>query len=276
MFTSEAIAGILNASLVNQLSIGNVDMVSMAMDKYLVSELDTLFNDSGWSVNDALVVLEAGLVTLSFKIRDPKSGSEVVKSKFWQKQELLRSKGAFTLLASLLLQEAVDELLKLVIPTHRITVSVDSSYASSKIACMSISQLIQGQMIGKIVGEHGGEKGCGTTYEVDQQWLDSAMARFNQVVERPPMLLGGRLISDVEELVADVRALTHPGADQEAFSAKWGHLLTVVIKAAKELARMDLPFEEIFVIGGRVRAMTSADYGRRDSGWFEIAQPSAN
>jgi len=276
MFTPEAIAAVLNTHLLRELANGNAASVSESMGEYFTAELCQMFNDSGWSVEGTRVKQEANIVAMSFRLSDPASGSEIVKSKWWTEQELLSGGGTFTALGSLLLQEAVDELLKIVIPTHRITVSVESPYSLSRDACGDVSRLIQSKMIGEIVGQHNGKNKCGTTYEVDQKWLDSATKEFNQVVERPPMLLGGKLNSDIKELVDDVRGLTYPGADQKAFREKWGHLLTVVTRAAKELARMDLPFEEIFVIGGRVRAMTSAGFGRRDSGWFEIASPVPN
>jgi hypothetical protein len=107
---------------------------------------------------------------------------------------------------------------------------------------------------------------------------DALQVEMDKVPDSPPMFYGSRLLTDNRELLEEVRALcgTNPICnDQEAFRERWDFLIPVVHQAFRDLGRKDLQAAEIHVMGGRVRAMASADFGRQDSGWLDVPSPSA-
>lgn len=156
---------------------------------------------------------------------------------------------------------------------HNITIAITSHSSNSKPACCELGMLIESMVPGEKVGAQGEDMGIGYLFNVDEENLARAMEGFHEEPSLPPRFFQSALYSDNEAFLADVRDLAKPTIkDPVPFHAKWGDIVNASMEAIKALDALDLPRTEIHVFDGKVRAMTSEHYGRRDSGWFKISQ----
>ena len=156
----------------------------------------------------------------------------------------------------------------------RIAITVEDRYGNESVKL--VADHILGNIHGTLVERLNSPDGSSNQLHVDID-VEALEAKMEEVPKGPPMFYGSSLLTDNMELEREVRALCDkdgPGNDQKAFRERWAFLIPVVHEAFRDLGRMDLQAVEIHVIGGRVRAMASADFGRQDSGWLEVAQPS--
>lgn len=148
---------------------------------------------------------------------------------------------------------------------HHITISIDSKDEGSGDTTDALAKLIEAHLPGIVESRDGAEN----RREIHVR-VDAAVARRELEGDghSTAVLLGCRLFTDDNDLrhaFSDGK-----GIDQETFAARWPGLGPAVAQAMKLLHEKDLAAEELFVLDGRVRAMTSEHYGRRDSGWVDI------
>lgn len=107
-------------------------------------------------------------------------------------------------------------------------------------------------------------------FEVDTDAIIAANEDSHKERSRPVTLLGFNLLTDDHELINAVCDATSSADRSDRLASGFPYLVRTAREAIRELENQRLAVEELHVYKNRVRAMTGTQYGRKDSGWFEI------
>lgn len=153
----------------------------------------------------------------------------------------------------------------------RINVSVFTNDEGSMDGVDGLALLLKAQVPGAITGASGRPGASDFTVEVDRGVVDQRLRQSHPA--RCPMLFGCTLYTDNDRL-SKMCSPSSPVTSEETWNREFPGLMAAASEAIKRLSERDLKAEEIFVLEGKVRVMTSKHFGRRDSGWVAI-DPSA-
>lgn len=148
---------------------------------------------------------------------------------------------------------------------HHISISIDSKDEGAEETVGAIADIVKAHLPGIVDGEEGAPNHRAIQVRVDEA---AAKRELDGPVSSTAQLLGCRLITDNDEL----REAFSNGKtmSQYEFAQQFPGLGEACGEALRLLHSQDLHAEELHVLDGRVRAMASEHYGRRDGGWVDI------